>query len=314
VSLALLGLAGLVKITSLLVLPLVVWRLWRGVTGIASRLCGLAGLALVLAVTGSWYLHARSLSLAAANHDFKLQSAFPYPLSTVPRLLKVVFLQWLPEFYLTYGAFVLFVIGLALLVRGRGLREEGSPMYEALYASGSLAFIAAELPMLDVHDYYLIPVLPLLIMVALHGWRWLTRAGASPRQHAVALALLAAVLVLGPVRGLSRFSKDPPRPDLLTLEACLDRVVPDRLTRIVAAADKSPSIYLYFMHRKGWSVTESIGPADFERMVREGAGYLVSDSRRLETRPEIGAYLGEERGQCNSFRIYPLSIPRVDLR
>jgi hypothetical protein len=313
-SLSLLGLAGLVKITSLLVLPLVLWRLWSTVPAGSSRLRRLGGLALAVGAVGSWYLYARGLSLAAANHDFKLRSAFPYPLHTVPGPLKAVFLQWLPEFYLTYGAFALFLVGLALALRGARSRQGDSPAYEAWYALGAAALIVAELPMLDAHDYYLIPVLPLLVMVAVRGWSRLSRADASSRGHAIAVLLLAAAIVLGPARGLNRFVKDPPRPDLIAVEACLDRVVPERSTRVIAAADKSPSIYLYFMHRKGWSVTDGVRPGDFDLMVRDGAAYLVSDSRALEARPEIAAYLGEARGQCSSFRVYPLAIPEAGRR
>jgi len=96
--------------------------------------------------------------------------------------------------------------------------------------------------------------------------------------------LVALTAVIGPARGLSRLSYAKRSVDLMTIEAALGKLLPDRGALVIAASDPSPSIDLYFMHRKGWAVTERVSAEQFEAMIRDGARYLVSDSRHVEER------------------------------
>ena len=79
---------------------------------------------------------------------------------------------------------------------------------------------------------------------------------------------------------------------------------------VVAASDPSPNIYLYFMHRKGWSATEAVSDSAFADMAARGARVLISGSRALEARPEIARRL-EPIGTHGRFNVFRIVAPRA---
>jgi hypothetical protein len=112
-------------------------------------------------------------------------------------------------------------------------------------------------------------------------------------------------VVIGPYRGLSRFARAEPSPDLLAIESDLRGLLPDDDALVIAASDPSPSIFLYFMHRKGWHVQDQPGARRLGAMIGNGARYLVSDSRRFEERPEVAPHL-RFVGTSGRFRVFAL--------
>lgn len=133
--------------------------------------------------------------------------------------------------------------------------------------------------------------------------RELARTGRAARW---ALAvLLIATAVIGPWRALSRFERSSTDPDLLSMEARLPALIPDPHALVIAASDPSPSIYLYFMHRKGWSVQEGLQADSLRSLVAQGARYLISDSRILEADRGVRPQL-QPVGQVGNFRVFRL--------
>jgi hypothetical protein len=260
---------------------------------------------LVLTVAGAlaiaaWYLHARELAREGVG-VFKLDLSFPYPAAVVPRVAHKVLVQWLPELFLNYAAFALFLWGIAAKPPGM------SRALLVAWAAGGLAYVVAFLPMFEMHDYYAIALLPLFVFLATSGFASM-RAGHAGVRTAAAI-LLGGAIVLGPLRGLSRLEGVHPASDLATLEPFLDQVIPDRHALVIAANDPSPNIYLYFMHRKGWSAMSTMSVRELESRMILGARYLVSDSRDLENRPEIAERL-HELGRHGRFRVFQLQGSR----
>lgn len=119
------------------------------------------------------------------------------------------------------------------------------------------------------------------------------------------MTLLAVLPVLGLVRSLSRFEGAGRPWDLMTIEQHLDEVVPQRQALIVAAGDDSPSIYLYYMHRKGWAVAEKLSENELTEMKSHGAKYFVSSSRLLEKQEDLAKHL-VQISEHGSFRVFAL--------
>jgi len=303
---AALSVAALFKLSAAALWPAAALILFEGLRRADARRRALAILSVSLGLlpVAAWYLWARHLSEAHQNWDFLLGTKFPYPLAIVPGIVRKVLLQWLPEVYDSYPQFALVVIGLAS-VRSTGPRLLGPVLIAC--ALGLVAYGSTILPMLGMHDYFMTPVLLPLVLLVTVG---LHRLASSPSRAATAVlvALVAAAAVVGPWRALSRFERAHLDPDLASMEARLPALIPDRSALVIAASDASPSIYLYSMHRKGWSATAEVSAAEFATMVAEGARYLVSDSRALEARADVCPRL-VPAGSVGKFKVFRLADP-----
>ncbi len=289
-GLALLTLAGLVKLSSAAAWPAVLLVLADGArrATVRQRLVVGAAAAVGLAIVAGWYVWARHLSAVYGNQDFLLSPIFPFRRALVPVVLRRVFVRWLPEVYVSYPQFVLVLIGVVALWRTGG--PAGHVL--AAWTAGLVVYGASMGPHLIMHDYYMAPATPMLLLVATVGLERVAAAAETGRAPAwLAGALVVAMVIVGPYRGISRLVGGKRGRDLAGLEARLQPFMPERDALVVAASDPSPSIYLYFMHRKGWPVTDRVRPDDFAAMVRDGARYLVSDSRGLERRADVAPHL-----------------------
>ena len=298
-------LAALLKLSSAAAWPAVAVLLARGLRGESRarrlRVLGLVAVALLPVI--AWYAWARHLSAANHNFDFMLSSKLPYPLALVPGVARKVLLQWLPEVYVSYPQFMLALLGVEVLWRRD---EKGLRALFAAYGLGLLAYAVAVLPMLDMHDYFMTPMVAPLLVLVLLGLHRLAGLARNLRAARWALALLViAAAVVGPWRALTRFGRSQPNRDLLAMEKRLPALIPYPKALVVAASDRSPSIYLYYMHRKGWSVREDVQTDTLRSMVARGAHFLVSDSRALESRADIQSLL-IPAGSVGGFNVFRL--------
>src|SRR5258706_3831395 len=161
-----LALAALLKLSSAAAWPPALVYGWRRLRVLRGGRAGVAIAALGgAAAVAAWYLWARHLSEVHHNHDFMLASKLPYPIAIVPGVARKVLMQWLPEVYSSYPQFVLVLIGLWGL-----RREEYRPLRASLLAAalGLVLYAIPVLPMLEMHDYFMTPVVvPLLILSVL---------------------------------------------------------------------------------------------------------------------------------------------------
>src|SRR5262245_56798661 len=246
-ALASLSLAGLVKLSSVAAWPAAVLLLWRGLRPATTRrrVLTLATAVTGLAVVVAWYVWARHLSDVSGNRDFLLSPVLSYRTSRRMFVLRRVFVRWLPEVYVSYPQFVLLLIGVREVVRP-GNRTTAVVL--AAWGLGLVAYGTAMARHLAVHDYYMAPATPLLLLLATLGVERLWTAAERTRPAAwIAGLLIALTAVVGPWRGLSRLARARPRVDLMALEPALRDLLPEPTGLVVAASDPSPSIYLYFI-------------------------------------------------------------------
>lgn len=212
-------------------------------------------------------------------------------------------MQWLPELYVNYAAFLFLIAGAWTLHRS----STGTQRRFVLgFTIVTAIFIFLMLPSLIIHDYYMISALPLLIVLVTLGVQFGLQQARHRRSAAVLVTILLLLLpILGMARAVPRFTRTEVPSGLQGVEAFLNRVIPDHSSLVVAAADDSPIIYLYYMHRKGWSVTAGIPTDSLCGIFAEGPGYFISDSRPLEQRPDIRACLDSlaSNGTFTVFRI-----------
>lgn len=295
------GFAGIVLLVSGWKRSNTAWRAAVIVTCVAAAIIVL-----------SWYGYSRWLTETHGQFEFLQGLKLPQSLDDVTRPLWKVGLQWLPELFVSYPQFVLVLVGAWALARRRDDVARHLRSWVLAYAAGLAVFAAAFLSILDVHDYFMHPAVPLLVLIATIGVRSLYRA--SRQRRAVAellLVLLLAVPIVGGYRGLSRFTRDRPHPDVLLLESSLDTLVP-RDAHVVVADDFSPSIYLYFAHRKGRAVRASAARDTLATLTAAGARWLISDSRTFEARSDVARRI-RLAGQAGKFNIYSMLPDSVGL-
>jgi 4-amino-4-deoxy-L-arabinose transferase-like glycosyltransferase len=296
-------LAALIKIYALILVPFIVYRMTKIRHPLSRKFSLLTGLAASLFIVGAWYLYARFLSDMYHNYDFRLHSNFPYAISLIPDVLKKVFVQWLPELYMNYAQFIFFCVGVYYF---KTKSSKSIHQFILLYGLTFLVYMTAFLPMFEIHDYYALPALPLLILLATEGFRHMVDWSESNRWTGrLVMILLLALPILGSIRSLSRFEGAGRPRDLMTIESHLDNVIPDKSDRIIAAGDDSPSIYLYFMHRKGWPLAEELTENQLLEMMNLGATHLVSSSRLLESKSFIAKHL-VPLSEYGMFRVFAL--------
>ncbi len=302
-----LAMAGLLKVSALFVAAYFLRVIWQARKG-GSTFWRLASLALALLLVLLWYLYAMHLSGAYGNFDFRLNPEWQRGLKGSLGVLVTVFFKWLPGFFVSVIQLPLLLLGLVILARDKGSAARD---FAVFFLAGFLVYAVMFYPMFTMHDYYMIPALPLLVLLCAWGMRALLQA-AQRRKHAFwALCLLLAVLIplAGSLRYIWRF-EDRSADRLHRLESQLDRVLPDKDKRVMVGCEDSPSVYLYFSHRKGWTIREGLGTRDFERLVLKDASYLVCDSKKFASRPDVRPRLEEisSLGDFTVYRLLPLAF------
>jgi len=76
---------------------------------------------------------------------------------------------------------------------------------------------------------------------------------------------------------------------------------------VVAGNDVSHFIWLYHLDRKGWCFdTDRLEADSLQSWRKRGAQYFLSDSRKLETRPDIAPQLDRLVDSFGNVRVYGL--------
>ena len=213
----------------------------------------------------------------------------------------------LPEMLLNYGSLLFFAAGIYFVIRNRPWRDSRAYSLGVL-GLAVLAYFFFEINMIArIHDYYLFPFLPLLFILVGYGAWKLLRSG-KPVWRYLALFLLLVLPLTCWLRMEVRWDPENPgfNPDLLIHKEALQSAVPEDAL-VVAGNDISPHIFLYHLDRKGWSFSNDHLPASrLENQMEEGAEYLFSDSRKVDTASRLQPMLDSLVLERGSFRVYRL--------
>ncbi len=213
----------------------------------------------------------------------------------------------LPEMLLNYAAVPFFIAGLYLLFREHKYRDRRViPM--AACGMAVIAYFIFEINMIaNVHDYYLFPFLPFLfILTGFGAWRILRSR--SSWWSGLAKLLLVALPLTAFLRMQVRWDVENPgfNKDWLDNKAALRAAAPKNALCVVGN-DLSYCIYFYYIDKKGWPFGDDrLNAEQLSQMIREGAGYLYSDSRTIDENKDIVPLLDSlilERGSVRVFRL-----------
>jgi hypothetical protein len=282
------------------------------------ELLQLAAYAVVsVGVSLSWYAYALHLMDTSGLGNFGLELRPALDLATGVHIINRNLLSDWPEILLGYGALTLFVVGLWRLLRHAPTQHLW--FWPGLtWALALIAYYLIELSQMQGHTYYMFPLLPVLLLVAVWGFAWLARC---PK----AKYLLLVLLLIQPVWAYIRINYTRlQRQELGVATELLDPVTRATLEHAtppgalcVVGPDPSSCIDFYFLHKKGFPFTWSgqllestaTGRSRLADYVAGGARYLYTDDTLFVKDPHVQPYLEQHVKQVGAFGVWKLSLP-----
>ena len=175
----------------------------------------------------------------------------------------------------SYAAFAAFLAGCYFLFRSRNIYLIAGIMIVTIFF---LLFILKTGIVFPLHNYYIIPFVPVMALVAGIALEKLTA-----KYLVLVLLIIVAEGIVNQQHDFFAFRNAYKK----SLEVITNKSIgPDEL--IVINGGQSPQ-EIYFAHRKGWSVTnDQITPASLTQYKNAGASYLIINIR---TFPDFGNYL-----------------------
>lgn len=323
-SLLAVTLAGLTKLQYLLVgLPIagfVLRDLLRRRLA-KAELAQLALYALVaVAVPLAWYAYALRLIQTSGLTDFGLELRPATSLTAGLTIIKRNLLSDWPELLLGYGALGLLLAGLWRLARTARIRHHPWFGPGLAWGVGLAAYYLIELRQMAGHTYYMLPLLPVLLLLAAWGaagLRW------APRARPLLLALLLVQPVWAFARvGWGRWLHGAPdvAPELFdpASRAALEATTPANALCVVGL-DESGCKNLYFLHKKGFGFERAgqlleaapSGRPYLADCIAHGARYLYANDAASASLadPRLQPYLGREIQRVGGFSVWELRAP-----
>lgn len=222
-------------------------------------------------------------------------------------ILSGTLISTLPELLLNFAAVPFFLLAFYFLFRERKRRRHLLPLLLALL--GVLAYYLFEMNTITlVHDYYLMPFLPLLFVTVCYGALKLIDSGGWKKILAFVFLLIMPVTAF--LRSDSRWDERDPgfNPDLLKYKTELRKAVPVG-AKVIVGNDPSGHIGLYYVDREGWNFNlDQLSVEQLKSLMAKGARYLVSDSRKVEGDAQLMPFFGETK-VIGSYHVILLKQP-----
>lgn len=271
-------LSGLIKIQfgifGLVIVTILLQDFFRGI--ISRSMMVVWSVAGILSVTlvVSWYQYANALIEQSGLYDFVLQlrpvdGGFIEAFAIVRKNL----ISDLPELLLNYAGFLLLLLG--LLVWYRTGRERSWLIFPSFLLF--VIWYVLMLGQMKVHQYYMLPLLFLAAFPMLHASRWLI----AKQKSAILCSLLLLMPLLAAIRILpARWLKDDLGiPTAFANQQQLHSLIAavPAADRVITVPDKSGCIWLYFLHKKGFSYEDE---TLFDKNTGNGASELTAYKNR----------------------------------
>ena len=213
----------------------------------------------------------------------------------------------LPELLLNYGSVLFFIAGFYFLFKKKAFRNSHFLLIIALSFS-ALSYFVFEINMIaKIHDYYLFPFYPLLFILVGYGAYNIYRIKKKSFK-VITICLLCALPITCYIRMYERWIPESPgfNKDLLEYKSELRKITPNDAL-VIIGNDVSRYISFYYIDKKGWGFdNDNLTPVKLNKMIDEGAEYLYSDSRKIDTNQYISPYLDKlilEKGSIKVFRL-----------
>ncbi len=216
----------------------------------------------------------------------------------------------LPELFLNYASVPVFIVGLYVAFRNKKtLLHQHLPF--TLTGIFLLLYFFYEINLIStVHDYYMLPFIPLLFLIAARGFAHVYESQQKVMRIAVVMLLIASPLTAY-LRIDSRWNtQDPGFPsDWYAHRDELRNAVPDT-SLVIMGSDMTQCIMPYYVHKRGWTYFDyELSHEKLETYIREGATFLYTDCELTIRDESLKPYFKNEVGVFGSVHVYALQLP-----
>lgn len=212
----------------------------------------------------------------------------------------------LPVLFLGYAATPLFVCGIIAIARnGRKLLNEYLP-YTLCSILLVLYFLYESNLISTIHDYYMMPFLVPLFLIAAFGFQMLYQLKWT-KWIALALVVISPFVANDVIQprwnpGVTEYCHD-----LFQFRDELRAAVPDT-AMVVMGNDLTMTVMPYYIHKKGWTYVDGeLQRKDLESYMQSGATYLYTNSAVTLGDTAIRKLLKREVGVYGTIHIFELS-------
>ncbi len=219
--------------------------------------------------------------------------------------------QMYPRTLMSIVFLPIFLWGCLQLWRGaRATRDRDRAWLLLAVCAAMLLFSIYELRVISTfHDYYLLPMVPFLAIAIAAGGSHLLQQRRWALVGWMALILLLGAPLMTYRRIHPRWQPDQAEfnRDLAIYQSALRVAVPDDAL-VVAGPDVSHNIFLYYIHKKGWTwdANQPLDASKLQAWRDAGAKYFYCDDRNVDGHPAIQALLGPPIGSWGTVRVYAL--------
>ena len=217
--------------------------------------------------------------------------------------------QWLPLHLLNPAALLFFISGLVMLVKKRDF-QDGYPAILGAGMAMGLLYYAYEINMIArVHDYYLLPFLPWVHLVAVQGLHHF-------RKRRGFKTVFISLLVIFPwvahflIKDFWHLDRNGYNPDWFIHQNELKQAVP-RDSLCILLNDNTGVVFAYAVDKQGYVFDrDELPPMWVEDMIlRRKARYLYSDSRSVDSSAYIKPFLDSLLLNKGSVKVFRLKDP-----
>lgn len=225
----------------------------------------------------------------------------------IPRYIGYHLSQWLPLHLLNPAAFLFFIAGLVVFWKTKVL--PAGPLIILMAGAGiGLVYYAYEVNMIaKVHDYYLLPFLPWLYLVAVHGLQAF-RQDLALRTASIPLLGLMPYISFFLVNGYFwNIDRNGYNPDWFIYSKDLQQAAP-RDSLCILLNDNTGVVFAHAVDKQGYVFDRDELPAMWveDMILRRRARYMYSDSRTVDSSESVRPLLDSmlmKRGSVKVFRL-----------
>jgi hypothetical protein len=295
-------LAGLTKLQYLaLAVPVAVIAVvdaWKGKCSKIKFLAIALGGGVISIIAMLWYVHAAEMIAQTGLDDVGLRLNIAPTLSRGIEILQQNVISDFPELLAGFASTVFVLAGLYFVVKIKPTNQFILPLLATALVLVVYHFLV--LAQLGVHQYYMLPYLPLIFTTAAYGFKHL-----FARYKTVAFFLILLAPVFAMIRIIpARWSKG--NEGILNtfydnaLREQISQIIPPD-ARVINGPDASNCINFYFTHTKGFGYRFEgdlfrkaySGKLMIDDYISRGASYLIITNTADMNDERLRPYLGE---------------------
>ncbi len=227
-------------------------------------------------------------------------------------------IEMIPRTLMSVASLPLAAIGFyhALRVPWTASKKMRAGMLAAFAAAFGLYYLYELVMISYYHDYYMQPLTVLLIIPAAIGAaRWLRAKPRIAPVIAVGLLLIVPYMTYRRIHPRWRPENAEFNRDWVTYRQQLRQAVPDDAL-VVAGPDVSHNIFLYYIHKKGWSWddNQTLDATKLAQWRDNGAKFLYCSDCGAQRLANIGPLLGNPIAVLGTVQIFPLPATATPVR